>query len=78
MMPVEMRFAANLTWSSMKQQYPTPPAIRSVLNVWGKDFSNYSVSGGGEVLDSACCHFLFLPISCTYVDGVFIMKDPCS
>ncbi|XP_051885401.1 tetratricopeptide repeat protein 17 isoform X2 [Pristis pectinata] len=42
MMPVEMRFATNVTWSSLKHQYPSPPASRSVLNVWGKDLSNYS------------------------------------
>ncbi|XP_069761940.1 tetratricopeptide repeat protein 17 isoform X3 [Narcine bancroftii] len=42
MMPVEMRFTTNVTWNSLKQQYPSPLASRSVLNIWGKDFSNYS------------------------------------
>ncbi|XP_072905767.1 tetratricopeptide repeat protein 17 isoform X1 [Hemitrygon akajei] len=42
MMPVEMRFATNMTWSSLNQQYPSLPASRSVLNIWGKDLTNYS------------------------------------
>ncbi|GCB74212.1 hypothetical protein scyTo_0003300 [Scyliorhinus torazame] len=42
MMPVEMELVMNITWSNMQQQFPSSPAGRSVLNVWGKDFSSYN------------------------------------
>ncbi|XP_038664203.1 tetratricopeptide repeat protein 17 isoform X1 [Scyliorhinus canicula] len=42
MMPVEMELVMNVTWSNMQQQFPSSPAGRSVLNIWGKDFSTYN------------------------------------
>ncbi|XP_067902551.1 tetratricopeptide repeat protein 17 isoform X2 [Heterodontus francisci] len=42
MMPVEMSFGMNMTWSDIQQQFPSSPAGRSMLNIWGKDFSSYN------------------------------------
>ncbi|XP_041054062.1 tetratricopeptide repeat protein 17 isoform X2 [Carcharodon carcharias] len=42
MMPVEMKLVMNMTWSNIQQQFPSSPAGRSVLNIWGKDFSSYN------------------------------------
>ncbi|XP_078405690.1 tetratricopeptide repeat protein 17 isoform X3 [Cetorhinus maximus] len=42
MMPVEMKLVMNMTWSNLQQQFPSSPAGRSVLNIWGKDFSSYN------------------------------------
>ncbi|XP_078077183.1 tetratricopeptide repeat protein 17 isoform X1 [Mustelus asterias] len=42
MMPVEMKLVMNMTRSNIQQQFPSSPAGRSVLNIWGKDFSSYN------------------------------------
>ncbi|XP_072448766.1 tetratricopeptide repeat protein 17 isoform X1 [Chiloscyllium punctatum] len=42
MMPVEMKLTMNMTWDSIQQQFPSSPTGRSVLNIWGKDFSSYN------------------------------------
>ncbi|XP_048463317.1 tetratricopeptide repeat protein 17-like, partial [Rhincodon typus] len=42
MMPVEMKLMMNMTWDNIQQKFPSSPTGRSVLNIWGKDFSSYN------------------------------------